>query len=650
MTTSTADHDPWAEMRAAALTLAESVTAGRPRFHFRLTWPESYESLLESAPAPEADEQELLHRALSSGRVIVSAEAGSGKTWLLARTSAAAAASGEAIPIWIPLRTLLAVLPDSPSSRADGTIVRTLLSLAQPDPRSALGTAGRAPKILILADGLNEIPKDTAEPVVDALDELARSFPFVSVIVTDRLVRRPIPLDRWLIATVLPLSEDEVRRVWAAQGESRDLPDDLELLRRPFFLDTVLVTDLFSESRAAAIDTFFTQRVSLTASELALLSEVAFRAYAEYHGRTVPLFWFEQRVPPDMVTQLEEAGALRTGGDRAWFAHHLLHDFLAARALVARREQWGPQAFGVVTLGAASFDALRLAVEQLPDTESADLLVRRIYDWNYYGAAYALSGERVSQEIRVAVLAMLADKKWDLVTATAATVSDALRVDRSVIAKQLLAAKDREQLFDVINAQESANPWFNRWREIFTIPDGTPAGPDLVVRLQVDDSFAGWTLANVLRRCRLGPESLNEILRIATDGSNVERWRAAHVLGAHPSGQSAGTLLTRLADNDEWVRYGAVRSIVEIAAQTNDMRLREYLIIALTEAVQQGGFDSRMLNELERALDIRPQPPEWPASIATLVQQLIGSSERTSDQERWGRVMALIAQSSSEDE
>jgi HEAT repeat protein len=202
----------------------------------------------------------------------------------------------------------------------------------------------------------------------------------------------------------------------------------------------------------------------------------------------------------------------------------------------------------------------------------------------------------------------------------------------------------------VINAQESANPWFNRWREIFTISDGTPAGPDLVVRLQVDDSFAGWTLANVLRRCRLGPEGLNEILRIATDGSNVERWRAAHVLGAHPSGQSAGTLLTRLADNDEWVRYGAVRSIVEIAAQTNDMRLREYLIIALTEAVQQGGFDSRMLNELERALDIRPQPPEWPASIATLVQQLIGSSERTSDQERWGRVMALIAQSASEDE
>lgn len=650
MTAVVADGDPWAEMWAEALTLARSITAGRPPFGLRLTWPESYESLLAGMPSRETDEDELLRHALSAGRVLVSAEAGSGKTWLLARTSAEASASRRALPIWIPLRTLLTVQLDSLRGLTSSIVIRSLLSIAQPDPRFLLGIAGLTPKVLLLVDGLNEIPQDLAEPVVDALDELARSFPFVSVIVTDRLVRRSVPLDRWELATVLPLSEDEVRRVWADREESRDLPKDLQLLRRPFFLDTALVTDLAYGSGAAAIYAFFTQRVGLAESQLDRLSNVAFDAYSEYRSRTVPAAWFLLRVTPEVVTHLREAGALRIDDDRAWFGHHLLHDFLAARALIARREEWGPKAFGVVTLGAASFDALRLAVEQLPDTESADLLIQRTYDWNYYGAAYALTAGRVSPETHVAVLAMLADKKWDLVTATAATARDALRVDGSVIAKKLLDVKVRDELFDVVNAQESADPWFNQWRNIFTIPDGTLADADLVAGLQTRDAVAGWTLANVLRRCRLDSRGMSELLRIAGDASEVERWRAVHVLGGHPSRQSADALVTRVADNDEWVRYGAVRSVVECAAKTDDIRLREDLVLSLIEAAQAGRLDRRMLGELERALDIRPQPSGWTASIAPLVQQLIGSSERASGQDRWARLMALIVQAASEDE
>jgi hypothetical protein len=109
MTVAVADGGPWAGMWAEALTLAQSITAGRPRFGLRLTWPGSYDSLLEGTPSRETNERELLRKALMDGRVLVSAEAGSGKTWLLARTSAEAASSGRALPIWIPLRTLLTV-------------------------------------------------------------------------------------------------------------------------------------------------------------------------------------------------------------------------------------------------------------------------------------------------------------------------------------------------------------------------------------------------------------------------------------------------------------------------------------------------------------------------------------------------------------
>ena len=78
-------------------------------------------------------------------------------------------------------------------------------------------------------------------------------------------------------------------------------------------------------------------------------------------------------------------------GDDASFRHHLIHDYLAALHMAQDRSTWTPGGFDTITLTASSFDPLAMVLEQLPDPADADLFLRRIYDWNFYGAAYALA-------------------------------------------------------------------------------------------------------------------------------------------------------------------------------------------------------------------------------------------------------------------
>lgn len=636
----------WTQMRRAAAALASNITADRTSFHLKLQWPGSYEQLLAAADVEGTPEESLLDRTMHEGRVFLSAEAGAGKTWLLARMVQRALSEQNVIPVLVQLKNLSALRPISENDDLEFTI-RSLLSIAVPDPRQALMELGEVPSFILMFDGLNEVSRNVAGPVITAVDELARRYPFLSVLITDRLVRRPLDLSRWSLATILPLSDDEVQRVLTSAAQPHDLPNDFGLLNRPFFLDTALETDITSSSEAGTIDTYFHQVVRVSLEELDPLADIAFDAYAQYQGTTMPEDWLRQRVAEPVYKHLLVSGAVRHSGGRVWFTHHLLHDFLAARSLSVHESAWGPDAFDVVTLTAASFDSLRLTVEQLADINRADRLIGRVYNWNYYGAAYALVQGCVSEETRTVILAMLADKKWDTVSATVTQVTDALRVDGSPIARQLLAAQDRDDIFRIVRQQGSEQVWFTDWVRLFTTPDAAVADESMVEGLRAEDSILSWTLANVLRRCRITPAGVSRLLAITDDDSPVVRWRVVHVLGAIPSSDSIQGLWPRLRDDDKWVRYGAVRSLVEIAASTSDSSLRDIALSMLAELLQGGRRDDSVIRELSRALDVAHQPDGWAYAVAPLIQQLIGLSETQAEQDKWGQLMVSIASRSS---
>jgi hypothetical protein len=641
MTADSSERLPWQGIREQALDIGRAITKDRPPFTLQLEWPTSYQDLFAGSDAEKTPEQALLERALKTGRVLVASEPGSGKTWLLARLIELAAASAPAIPIMIQLKNLSA---SEPVFQEDGLepIINRLLTIAAPDPRPILASSGHVPLLILMVDGLNEIPRGPAESVIAAVDELARRYPFLSVIITDRLVRRPIDLNRWRLATILPLPEDVVREALASVHTSRDLSNTPEILKRPFFLDTALTTDITGDSESATIEAYFTRHIGIGAADLENLAETAFAAYQKYHGRTMSESWFKGHVQSNVFRRLVRLDAVRTSREQVWFTHHLLHDFLAARTLAARKNEWRPEVFDDITLTAASFDSLRLTIEQVPEVADADVFIRRVYNWNYYGAAYALVQGYVSEEMRAVILAMLADKKWDLIWATVVQATDALRLDGSAIALNLLGAQSRSELFRVVHSIESDAAWFHEWVVLFTTSDGTVADEAAVAALQAEDSITSWTLANVLRRSLIDAEGMHRLLDISSDGLAVVRWRAVHVLGGHPSDESARSLQARLVDPDRWVRYGAVRSIVEIAARTNEFQLRDVVISMLMQLIQSRELDDSMQRELGRALDVRPQPGGWAEAVAPMIQQLLGLSETLAEQDRWGRVMATI--------
>src|SRR5205823_6553944 len=73
--------------------------------------------------------------------------------------------------------------------------------------------------------------------------------------------------------------------------------------------------------------------------------------------------------------------------------------------------------------------------------------------------------------------------------------------------------------------------------------------------------------ANVLKRTANPATLFTYLTRLLKTKSNVVRWRVVHALGAIPKYQAVQTLLRILdEDADEWVRFGAARSLVEVAA------------------------------------------------------------------------------------
>ena len=113
-----------------------------------------------------------------------------------------------------------------------------------------------------------------------------------------------------------------------------------------------------------------------------------FDIYVKDRSRTFEASSFRNIVGDEIVDKLTAAGALTTVQDRSSFTHHLKHDYLAARFLSERQELRNERVFDQVTFQASSFDALAMTVEMLRSSPEADDFVRRVYDWNYYGAAY----------------------------------------------------------------------------------------------------------------------------------------------------------------------------------------------------------------------------------------------------------------------
>jgi hypothetical protein len=632
------------DVRRRSREAAESWPVQKPPFSLVTGWSKSYDDVLSGVFTTNLQENEILGEPLSTGRAILSGRGGDGKSWLLQRLHAKAVAEGK-LAIFIDLKQWAGCdyaewaewTRDYIGDGADFLFRRF----------SGLGLGAievdRLPpesRKIVFVDGLNEISAKVGLEVLVVLDEIVASHINMSVLVADRLVRRDLPNPhRWWIGSPLPLTKEEVRR---HLGKNTVVAAD-DIRTSPFFLDAELKTGPGAGRRAATLEQMLRVHGGLSDAELLLVSKFAFDAYSQTQSRMFDRDAFDGALGMNLADKLIHAGTVRFTDAGGFFQHHIVHDFLAAAyASTQAPDKWGPSLFRTLSFEASSFDAIELTFEQL-DPEQADVFLQKLYDWNLYAAGYALAQAResddpVGPEMRTVIFAMLADKRFDPVLATSQRANDALRLMQLPDAKPFRDATNIAAVCEAVQLVHSEVEWFVAWKGLFALAEGGGVSADLLASITDDDSIVGWTVANVAKR---GADRewmmpyLTEWLQ--SDVSATVRWRIAHVLGSLPIAPAMKQLLQLLDhDEDPYVKYGAIRSLVELATLA-DPELRAAIQDAIVQRGPAISSSDRISGELRSSLLIAATaaPDDWLEFVRACVKSQFLSIEKLAERDLW---------------
>jgi len=617
-------------------------------FQLRIGWAASYDELLAGDYRDSSSEAAVLDVAQKKGRVILSGRAGSGKTWLLRRLYKLALDKGW-LPVFIDLKQWSGEDYKTWKDWTGGSLnygTEYLLDKFGTLGLGALGLDAVEPHVVkvLFVDGLNEITSKTGSEILSVADELAANLMNASVIVADRLIRRELPnASRWAIAGILPLSIEQVQKYLPGKPsvQARDIRTS------PFFLRMQMRHDHQEIGRASMVKSLLlSMDEALSESDLDRIAKASFEAYLTFKSRSFETSSFRETAGVDVFHRLQNASILASVGNNSYFVHHILHDYLASRYFSKQDVgQWTTENFRALSFEASSFDALELTFEQL-DAGRGELFLRKLYDWNLYAAGYALaelnedSADSIGKEMRVVIFGMLAEKHFDSILATKERAADALRVIQIRDVVPFRNAASISDLYGAIRSIQSDVAWFNEWRMIFSFPETKPLDEEILHLLREEDSIRGWTASNVIRRYRgVDPSwiagKLSELLEKAS--TPTVRWRVAHVLGA-VQGEQSKQMLLKLLDTDEDVdvRYGAIRSLVEIAA-AGDVALRVQLGLDIEERAQSIAKEARISRELRACLlvDHEKAPQGWMKFVRTCVRSQFEAVEGVADKDLW---------------
>src|SRR6266404_1463098 len=624
----------------------------KPTFDLRLGWSRKYDGIFNDQFEESTGGLEIFTKLSRNGRVLILGPGGGAKTVLLKRLAKHSARRGY-IPVQVSLKKWTAKDYDEWKYLANYSqcVDFLLLRFANVEITSAdLDSLEVSSTKVMFVDGLNEVNSLVAGQILNSLDEFVRFSIRTWVVVSDRLARRELKRpERWKFALILPLVEREVLKHIPKYGKAREFWNAASsatrtLLRTPYFLDSFLRHGAVQATKAAELKDFF-ERHAANPSDLKRIARAAFEVY-EAGTRTFPIDKFRSIAGTSATQALISARVVIRANTTAYFDHHLKHDFLAAMHVASNPKLWTPATFNRITFRGSSFDTVVFAMEQLMSNQT-DRFIRSLYDWNIYGAGYALSDgrhENVSLEMSTVIHAMFAERRWDLIAASAKAASDVLHQIMTPLSKKLLTAKALNQVLKIIKIQKSQIEWFLSWQALFTAPlDSSTTDSDLRLLTEID-SVMGWTSANVLRRKNLS-ERQQKLVRslMRSNQQAVIRWRAAHVLGRFASVANIESLGKALADGSSEVQYGATRSLIELAARSGG-ELARNVFTRLAKAATKLANQSNVVNEFQRALIIDRQraPQGWTRLALPAVAAFQQATAERTSREEWDRTMERL--------
>ena len=236
------------------------------------------------------------------------------------------------------------------------------------------------------------------------------------------------------------------------------------------------------------------------------------------------------------------------------------------------------------------------------------------------------------------ILSMFSERRWDPILSTKRHAEDTLRLLRGTDASEFINATSLESVFELLRSFRPSGEagWFNRSKAVHT-HSNSPVPDSFIDLVGETDSVLGWTSANVLKRSELS-ETQERSLRTLLDSRDpVIRWRASHALGSFPSQLNAEALSDRLADTDKNVRYGAVRSLMEMASSaTYELRHHVFdLLIARRDCLIEFAAVREQVSRCVLIPEAR-DPADWLKSCLKLMIAL-QPSEAEGRRDRWNR-------------
>jgi nucleoside phosphorylase len=576
-------------------------------------------------------------------RIVLLAQAGAGKTELLRRL--ARDVGPERVPVLVDLKRWT---PDHSAALlnifAQGLLmsgteaVDLLLRLAAGDIGvDLLQRAVQHQRVLLMVDGLNEVDPEVADRLIDTLNDYVRSHENASVLVTDR-VHRDRYTEDWKPVLVNTLGEDIVTShldshfppgTYAQRSD-----EERALLAVPFFL-ALAVEGTTPElgSRAEALERFFLEQVGLSQSEMNSAAQSALDVYLRKASRSFESEEMKTSLGDEVWSRLTDAKVISRSGNDYRFEHQLYHDFLVSVAVLpVDRKRWTHELLDAVTFRASSIDPLTFALSQADGASQGDELLRALEDWNWRVTVRvmgAVEKERqldVSQSLRIALLANLAEKRFDPVAASAGDADELLERFDDDEAASMRSANNAIELAQIVARMAVPSPegWYDEWRELFTrqqqLTDGT------IRELTHPEGLHGWTAANVIRRFPLTEVQEQELRDLYASRwwdddprSESIRWRAIHAMGSAIS-RDVVTSLLEAAENDRypWAKYGAIRSLLEIAARENE--LRDSVFDGLRKLLAK--FDAHERLQLVRSANQATVADGWCAAVRPLVNDV----------------------------
>jgi hypothetical protein len=597
----------------------------------------------------------IIKQTVDNSRVILQGYAGGGKTRILRKLSTFAQTQ-NLIPVILNLKNFVPYI-ETYNKEQDANRKFDLLlkvSIASLNMCSLKNFVG---KKFVMLDGLNEIPageygEETVRGIVETIGEYTRQNSDTCVLVTDRPAIRSFMQSMqpaWKKLDLELLSTEEVKqRISEKFGETiyNSLPSaSKDLLSKPFFLNLALESPQPDLGYAAkAIYSFFSLQMKLDDTTLDLLAKSSLNTYKTNGSRSFDLAKFKEEVGQNTVDALFNAGVIRVFGNSAEFDHQLKHDYLASRNLSKTREYWDADYFDPLSFNASSTEVLCMALEQLENPKEADDFLKSVYNWHWPVALSCMEwalktvSKKYSQELEVAILSILSEKLFDPVLNTRNRTHSLLTNLNSESAKAFAKATQFKDILTIVNGISSTTEWFVEWRTLFNRPTEPPISEDELFLISSEDPVIGWSASNVAKRFDLNESDFRQLramyysFRNASFDSRSIRYRIVHTLGACYSEKNQDLLFRAVyQDPYSWVKYGAARSLIEMAAE-NDGASKSIIDELKRRATE---LPKPVREEIARTIFYKGAKGNWYKEITQLLAVFRDSQKSVSDKEAW---------------